>query len=758
MLLRSGRILTRRLRIEGSTDFVRTKSSSRIIGKELDLFHGRSDLERAISTRGSMKTFIQVLSHPTSDNSEPCIVLQTLPGTKYVIGRCGEGLQRSLNQNKIRMGKLKSIFLTGCLDWKGVGGLPGFLLTVNEQGSRSLTLHSAGQNLSYACSTWRKFMFHNQLDLQISCPDSVYQDDHVAIGGVAIRPDGYKDSETPQEQLDYKILQGRHNKTDLDPTTPDRRSSCYIVQIMPSRGRFLVDKAKELGVPPGKMYSQLTNGQTVVTEAGVTVRPEDVIEAAKVPPRVLVIDCPAPEYVSGVIAEDWKRQIYTKKRKNGQNPIEEIPVDIKLVYHFPGKDVDPFAEPYFSWMQSFGPDCLHQISHPVYSPNGIMLESAALLNMKLRYHTSSSQFPRLYTADAERQFPADLPSNIGPMHALDLVALEPEVKKKVEESSMSMDLGYVDWDKIEKQAGFYRQEEDPQPATNRHETEPQIITVGTGSAIPSKYRNVISTVVRTQPESVVLDCGEGTLGNLSRLYGPEGLSDLLQHITTVYISHLHADHHLGTVSLLREWLLHNPSPRTIELIGPWLYHEFIQEWTQLEPWVDWNRVKFVDTEQYMVGIGFRGRPGGKIGHQTARPLKACKAFHCEYAYSVNMKIGDIYVAFSGDTRPNDFFATRVGKNCDVLIHEATHDDELLEEAKLKKHSTIGEALQIGNQMNAKNIVLTHFSQRYPKAPELQSQDHSSHVAVGFDGMHLTLSQIPGQQSHIRPIQDMFDDE
>lgn len=128
MLLRSGQILTRRLRNYGSTGFARTKSSSRIIGKELDLFHGRSDIRKAISSRGSMKTFIQVLSHPTSENSEPCIVLQTLPGTKYVIGRCGEGLQRSLNQNKVRMGKLKSIFLTGCLDWKTMGGCLGFYL------------------------------------------------------------------------------------------------------------------------------------------------------------------------------------------------------------------------------------------------------------------------------------------------------------------------------------------------------------------------------------------------------------------------------------------------------------------------------------------------------------------------------------------------------------------------------------------------------------------------------------------------------
>ena len=33
---------------------------------------------------------------------------------------------------------------------------------------------------------------------------------------------------------------------------------------------------------------------------------------------------------------------------------------------------------------------------------------------------------------------------------------------------------------------------------------------------------------------------------------------------------------------------------------------------------------------------------------------------------------------------------------------------------IKRHRTVGEALGVGKGMGAKTVVLTHFSQRYPK--------------------------------------------
>ena len=42
---------------------------------------------------------------------------------------------------------------------------------------------------------------------------------------------------------------------------------------------------------------------------------------------------------------------------------------------------------------------------------------------------------------------------------------------------------------------------------------------------------------------MLLDCGEGTLGQLWRYYG-DGTPQVLAKLSAVFVSHLHADHHM----------------------------------------------------------------------------------------------------------------------------------------------------------------------------------------------------------------------
>lgn len=72
-------------------------------------------------------------------------------------------------------------------------------------------------------------------------------------------------------------------------------------------------------------------------------------------------------------------------------------------------------------------------------------------------------------------------------------------------------------------------------------------------------------------------------------------------------------------------------------------------------------------------------------------------------------------SYSGDCRPSKTFA-EIGKGSTVLLHEATFDDEMQKDAEAKKHSTTSEAIGVGVAMEARRIVLTHFSQRYQKIP------------------------------------------
>lgn len=43
---------------------------------------------------------------------------------------------------------------------------------------------------------------------------------------------------------------------------------------------------------------------------------------------------------------------------------------------------------------------------------------------------------------------------------------------------------------------------------------------------------------------MLLDVGEGTLGQIIRFYGDKA-DDVIQKLKAIYISHLHADHHIG---------------------------------------------------------------------------------------------------------------------------------------------------------------------------------------------------------------------
>jgi len=50
--------------------------------------------------------------------------------------------------------------------------------------------------------------------------------------------------------------------------------------------------------------------------------------------------------------------------------------------------------------------------------------------------------------------------------------------------------------------------------------------------------------VFSDSDSMLLDCGENTLGQLYRHFGSENIVSVLQKLRAIFISHLHADHHL----------------------------------------------------------------------------------------------------------------------------------------------------------------------------------------------------------------------
>lgn len=79
---------------------------------------------------------------------------------------------------------------------------------------------------------------------------------------------------------------------------------------------------------------------------------------------------------------------------------------------------------------------------------------------------------------------------------------------------------------------------------------------------------------------MILDCGEGTWGQLYRYYGLDEVNKVLSRLRAIYVSHLHADHHIGLIGLLKAIAAASKSNRPLYLLAPaqistWLtlYHK-----------------------------------------------------------------------------------------------------------------------------------------------------------------------------------------
>lgn len=99
------------------------------------------------------------------------------------------------------------------------------------------------------------------------------------------------------------------------------------------------------------------------------------------------------------------------------------------------------------------------------------------------------------------------------------------------------------------------------------------------------------------------------------------------------------------------------------------------------------------------------------------------------------------ITYSGDSMPCENLV-KLGANSSLLIHEATMEDDLAEDALAKMHSTVSQAIAVGHKMQADQIILTHFSQRYSKIPRIEQELlDNNNVGIAFDNMEIVPSDL-----------------
>ncbi|KAJ8465332.1 hypothetical protein OPV22_027884 [Ensete ventricosum] len=354
----------------------------------------------------------------------------------------------------------------------------------------------------------------------------------------------------------------------------------------------------------------------------------------------------------------------------------------------------------------------------------------------------------------------------------------------------------------------------------------EIVLLGTGSSQPSKYRNVSSIFVNLFSRgSLLLDCGEGTLGQLKRRFGIKGADDAVKCLKCIWISHIHADHHTGLARILalRCQLLKDIPHKPLLVIGPRPLKRFLDAYSKLEDldmqFLDCRHTLEASMDDFHGSLDSRGqfpensdrgseaeniascrvvsslfaphtkmqsywkRPGSPVDTAVALPvlmrlkellseaglefLYSVPVVHCPQAFGVVLKAAERpnslgkpipgwKLVYSGDTRPCQALIN-ASRDATLLIHEATFEDTMEDEAIARNHSTTKEAVGVGTSAGAYRIVLTHFSQRYPKIPVFNEAD-MQRTCIAFDLMTVNLADLPMLPKFLPYLKVLFRNE
>ena len=101
------------------------------------------------------------------------------------------------------------------------------------------------------------------------------------------------------------------------------------------------------------------------------------------------------------------------------------------------------------------------------------------------------------------------------------------------------------------------------------------------------------------------------------------------------------------------------------------------------------------------------------------------------------------IVYTGDTGHSGNLV-KLAENADLLIHEATFEDEMKERAIKDGHSTPSVAAETAKKAGVKRLILTHISARYKDADKLLQQAKkifaNTDVAEDFLKLELPLQE------------------
>lgn len=709
--------------------------------------------------RPASEIYLQVLGNGYKGSARSLFVFTDQ--WRYMFN-CSEGTQRLANEYKAKLSRLDHVFVTHRC-WENVGGLPGLVLTIQNIGVPKITLHGP-PNIEKLFQMTKGFMLTDNIDIvKKNVADGPYHDHIMSVDYVMLSRT--KTEINRERQIDETIsateIQQPLKRQRLSPVTDEEDISvAYVCRATSKPGQLLLEKCVEQNVPPGPLLGQLKSGKDVTLPSGKIVKSSDVVSPVEPGPVFIVVECPSLDFLDSLL----ETEAFAPYQAEASSP-EDVAA---VVVHFTPTAVIEHSK-YQEWMNRFH----SSTDHLILNDDNVGPSSFAVHRIQHKLNILHSRIFPLLTEDTTSAHIDSDDSDSGlrrVVHSPMSLKYHLRPMKRIDKSSvvtLSPDVFVQECFNIAAFPGALSELKSTMEQldkTRKEQKYPEIVFLGTGSSIPSKVRNTSGILVNISEEkSILMDCGEATYSQMYRFYGKRDVEAVLRRISTIYVSHLHADHHIGFIQLLKErrraFVNHGESKfAPVTLLAPGQILSYLQSYDEcIEPILNdfrlFGNVNFfpemdkASNEQYV----------DLLTDLNLKTVDMVYVKHCSHAFGVALTHRTGWkLVYSGDTMPCGALIG-IGKNCDVLIHEATMEDDLKDEAISKRHSCTSEAIEVGKRMNAKFILLTHFSQRYAKVP-LYNDNFKENVGIAFDNMRVTFADLCYLPHFTDALMAMFSEE
>jgi len=275
----------------------------------------------------------------------------------------------------------------------------------------------------------------------------------------------------------------------------------------------------------------------------------------------------------------------------------------------------------------------------------------------------------------------------------------------------------------------------------------KITFLGTSAMVPTKERNHPSILINYDKENILLDCGENTQRQLKFInFSPNKITRLL-------ISHWHGDHILGIPGLIQT-LGANNYEKTLEIYGPKnsklfmkkIINSFLLE-NKIKYKVHEVKGKFFENDDFYLEATYLKHSAPCLSFSLIEKNK--RKMNLSYLKKFNLTrdplLGELQkgkdivynnkkikaknatflikgkkITYISDTLFNNS-CINAAKNADILISEATFANDFKEKAKEYSHLTAAQSALIAKKAKVKQLILTHFSQRYKNIEQLEKE-------------------------------------